>query len=62
MLVQVCDTVINTEQVNYVKEYKNEVGEKKTQVVFINTDVIDLPISLKEFAVTVNTWALRRRT
>lgn len=63
MLVQVCDTVINLDQVNYAKEFKDlGDGKEKTLVAFTNKDSICLPVTLNEFTKSVNTWALRRRT
>ena len=50
MLVQVCDSIINTEQINYVKEFEDlGDGKEKTVVGFINKDSLILHITLKEF-------------
>lgn len=63
MLIQVYDdTIINIDQVNYVKEFTDlGDGKEKTLVAFTNKDSICLPITLKEFAKNANTWALRHR-
>lgn len=63
MLIQVCDTIINTEQVNYITEITDTLGDgkDKTRVSFINKDAIILPITLSDFIKTINYRALACR-
>lgn len=62
MLVQVCDAIINTDQINYVKEFEDlGDGKVKTVVGFINKDSLIFPVTLNDFIKTVNLRALACR-
>lgn len=51
MILQINDDFfINTDQVNYIKGFKDIVdGKEKTYIRFIDKDSVCLPITLKEF-------------
>lgn len=51
MLMQISgDFFINTDQVNYIKGFKDLVdGKEKTYITFINKESVCLPITIEEF-------------
>ena len=51
MLMQISgDIFINTDQVNYIKGFKDLVdGKEKTYITFINKESVCLPITIEEF-------------
>lgn len=57
MIVQITDDVfINTEQVNYIKEFE-DIGDDlkaKIYISFTNKDSLILPITIKELTNVIN--------
>jgi competence transcription factor ComK len=58
MLIQLTkDFFVNTEQINYIKEFKDfGDGKEKTCIVFINKDSVCLPITINELTEVINNY------
>ena len=58
MIIQLTkDIFINTEQVNYIKGFKDLAdGKDKTYISFINKDSVCLPITINELTEVISNY------